>query len=61
MIHFIYYLIVNVYVFDSAGFLSQVSHTFLQVVGLLGGPEIPSKPVLAMFSRWNWRELRTYR
>ena len=41
----------NAYPFDSVGFLSKVSPTFLQVVGLLVGPEIPRKPVLAMFGR----------
>ena len=44
----------NAYLFDSIGFLSKVSPTFLQVVGLLVGPEIPRKPVLAIFGRWNW-------
>ena len=44
----------NAYFFDTVGFLSQVSPTFLQVVGLLGGPEIPRKPGLAMFGPWNW-------
>ena len=44
----------NAYFFDTVGFLSQVSPTFLQVVALLGGPEIPRKLVLAMLGRWNW-------
>ena len=44
----------NAYFFGSVGSLSQVSPTFLEVVGLLGEPVIPRKPVLAMFGRWNW-------
>ena len=44
----------NAYFFDSVGFCRKFFVQFLQVVGFLGGPEIPLNPVLAMFGRWNW-------
>ena len=48
----------NAYFFDSVGFCPKFLERFLQVVGFLGGPEIPLNPVLAtvlaMFGRWNW-------
>ena len=44
----------NAYFFDSVGFCRKFLVRFLQVVGFLGGPEIPLNPVLAMFGRWNW-------
>ena len=44
----------NAYFFDNVGFCRKFLVRFLQVVGFLGGPEIPINPALAMFGQWNW-------